>query len=755
MTNDPPPMPLGTRLRSHVTSLVLVAAALGLGVYVWVDREKPTTEETEARKANLLPVVRRDDIREIVIEHGNEKATIQRRDTGDAGDFMYHLIEGGAKPEEAGFADQIAVERLIQALEFAAPLRKLEDDFDAKSVGLDPPRVGLTVHMGSITYRIGVGDEAKTPAGSRYATLEGHGVFVIPGSSAADLMRPIDAYRTRRILPYLSSELAAIELESGQGSVRIDRGPWGGFRVDSAAGKPRVSQPVFDRLLRAFADANAERFLEASVADRAVDQAKRKVRMILIPKAGPRAELVLGGACPATGDAADAAEDAPAKMVVIVRKAPTLLHACVPSSVLDDLEVTPASLVDRRALRSSADEVEELQVVRGDATLELARRESGWHARKPEDRDIPAEDVAGYLAALLAVEGVVQAEVDEAKLGLSPPRATLTLRQPSLDTAEVPPQVIEIGGEIATDEGLALAVRRKEDGVVLLVPASTAPLFEPSTARIRSTELLKVNAQRMQRVEVQLADGQRQILQRKGPGFSMEAPTGHLVDASLAADLFDAVSSLRTERWVADRDDGSFGLATPAVSVRLAFEGEKGDEKRTLLLGAETPEGRYARWEPDTGVFVLSRALETTLRTYAIDRLVFMVDPSEVRSLTARAGDRDVRIGVTGDSWRSQGGSLHPMPDAQIARLRQALSELRAEGVVHLGSAKPEEGFSKPLLRVEVESSLRKGKTVFVIGHGDAWRTMSVYYARREGIDATFAIAQSKVRPLLDAVGAP
>ncbi len=58
-------------------------------------------------------------------------------------------------------------------------------------------------------------------------------------------------------------------------------------------------------------------------------------------------------------------------------------------------------------------------------------------------------------------------------------------------------------------------------------------------------------------------------------------------------------------------------------------------------------------------------------------------------------------------------------------------------------------------LRVEVESSLRKGKSVFVIGHGDVWRTTSVYYARREGIDATFAIAQSKVRPLLDVVGTP
>ncbi len=36
------------------------------------------------------------------------------------------------------------------------------------------------------------------------------------------------------------------------------------------------------------------------------------------------------------------------------------------------------------------------------------------------------------------------------------------------------------------------------------------------------------------------------------------------------------------------------------------------------------------------------------------------------------------------------------------------------------------------------------------VGKGDTWRDINIFYARREGVDATFAIAQGKLRPLLD-----
>ncbi|HNS96944.1 MAG TPA: DUF4340 domain-containing protein [Polyangiaceae bacterium] len=746
------------KMRSHATSLLLVVIATALGLYVWIDRDQPSTTQIEARKGNLLPIFRQDDLREIVIEQGPHKITLARRETADAGEATYDLIEQDGKPQDAVTADQFAVDKLVHALQDASPLRHVEGQ-DLKSLGLDPPLHMLTVNLGSVVYRIGIGDEAKSPKNARFVSLEGQGAYVLSPASAQDFMRPIDSYRTRRIVPVGVTELAAIEVAGSQGTLRLARGSWGGFRVESEPAKPRASSLRLDRIYRAFADLNAEHFVDPKLASRIVDGAERKIRLSLTPKSGPRVELVLAGACPIHNDTSvDASTDNPpsaAKLVVAIRTAPTPVHACVPSSVFDDLDLAPASVVDRRVFRGTADEVEELRIVQGDRELELARAGTGWHERKPQDSELADEDVAGYLAALLTVEGTIAIEADEKKLGLSPPHATIRLQHPSLDSLDIPPQQVEIGGRVTTQEGASIAVRRREDGAILLVPASTAPLFEPSTAHMRSTALLQVGAQQMQRVEVRFGQGQRQILRRRGPGFEMLEPKGYAVDAALAADLFDTVSHLRAERWVAERDDGSFGLGTPSLIARMTFDEQGKEQTRSLRLGTETQQGRYGRWDPDTGVFVLSRATEKALQTYAIDRLVFMVDPSEVHLLRLEAGTKDVWIGVTGDSWRSQRGSMHPMDEATIAKIRQLLSELRAEGVVTLGAAKPEQGFAKPQLRVEVQSVLRKEKIAFSIGYGDVWRSMNVVYVRRDGVEATYAIAQSKVLPLIEAMGGP
>jgi len=83
---------------------------------------------------------------------------------------------------------------------------------------------------------------------------------------------------------------------------------------------------------------------------------------------------------------------------------------------------------------------------------------------------------------------------------------------------------------------------------------------------------------------------------------------------------------------------------------------------------------------------------------------------------------------------------------------RRVLVEARAEGTVHLGEARKDEGLDKPLLTVTIQraSPASPSQVKIAIGRGDAWRETNVFYVRREGVDATFAIAQSKLRPLLD-----
>jgi hypothetical protein len=91
----------------------------------------------------------------------------------------------------------------------------------------------------------------------------------------------------------------------------------------------------------------------------------------------------------------------------------------------------------------------------------------------------------------------------------------------------------------------------------------------------------------------------------------------------------------------------------------------------------------------------------------------------------------------------------------QLEIAKRALAEAHAEGVVHLGPARTEEGFDKPRLTIAVTRSTSSGTATMrmLVGQGDVFHETSVFYVRRDGIDATFAIAQGKLRPLLEMGG--
>ena len=139
---------------------------------------------------------------------------------------------------------------------------------------------------------------------------------------------------------------------------------------------------------------------------------------------------------------------------------------------------------------------------------------------------------------------------------------------------------------------------------------------------------------------------------------------------------------------------------------------------------------------------MLSNAAQRAIETWAVDRSYFVVDPAEVREIRIeRGGERRVLE-------PARPGARDAGTAERFELARRELSEMRAEGLVHTGPPRSDEGFDRPLLVVTVE--LRASRIKMSVGRGDAWRDTSVFYARRDGIDATFALAQNKVRPLLD-----
>ncbi|MBI5537064.1 MAG: DUF4340 domain-containing protein [Deltaproteobacteria bacterium] len=750
-----------------ITTAVLVSVAVGLGAYLLIDRGNPTSAELETRKSNLLKVFRREEISELQLEVGGDKARIVRAVSPDATESDYRLFLGSSPDSsKAEPADQPAVDRLIQALEFASPVRSVDPATDKAGLGFEHPRAILSVRMGSVSWRIELGAEAGTPTGSAYASVPGQGTYVVARDFVADLLRPVDSYRSRIVLPYVASELAAIRLDGAGGARNLLKAPWGGFRIDTGGGQgPRVHRVVYDQLLTAFAALRVERFVSPAAAEdalRAAKQQGKSVSLVAEPvdKARPIARVEIGGECPAAAaprvDAAapDASLPEAGGLVVVIRREPQPMSACVPASAMEGLRTSSDQFADKRLLDLRPDDVEELKIQRAERVLELVRKGSGWKMRHPEERDVTGADAKGFVEGLTKLEGELVSPADPKALGLEPAKGTLVVIQPASGSQEHPQQKLELGDE----QGGYSYVRRVQDGVVLRIAGNQAHQIEPVATYLRSSALLDLSADRIRKVSITWGQGDKQIIARTPSGFKFEAPNGYVVDGSLSADLFDSLAKLSAERWVADRDDGSYGFAKPAAVAQVEGVGDGGTKSWRLLIGARIGDGVYGRWEPDTGVFVLPVGVQDQLTTYVIDRSMFMIDPSEVRDMTLSAGGKKaVIVGRAGGTWANDPDAGIALAEGSVERIQSAFLEMRAEAALHLGDAQESEGFAKPLLEVVVHripGHEERSKDIRIaIGKGDAWRTMSVYYARREGVAATYVIGAARVKPVLKAMG--
>jgi hypothetical protein len=159
--------------------------------------------------------------------------------------------------------------------------------------------------------------------------------------------------------------------------------------------------------------------------------------------------------------------------------------------------------------------------------------------------------------------------------------------------------------------------------------------------------------------------------------------------------------------------------------------------------------------EGDPGVFVLPRRLHETLTTLVLDRSPLMMDPAITAKITILGKDRGAVFERRGDEF-VQTDSGEPLSADAIRKIIDTLSSLSTEAAVDVGPARPEQGFDRSVLTVRIEREPghpeKPQSTTFSIGAGDSWRGISVHYARVEGVAATYAVARSAVRTLLDAL---
>jgi hypothetical protein len=704
------------KVRQVVTPVVLIALATGVAAYLYlVDRGTLSDADRAARKRDAFPSFRIDEVTRIELSQAGESLVLVRdADAGPAG-ASWTLTSPALGPADPG-----AVDALLRELESGVRVRDVDDGLDA---GLGSPRVRGAVTMGALALRFSLGADAPRPEGAAYMRVEGEGTFVVGRSLRAQLLRGSDAYRPRTLVPVGESDVARLQVTGPDGTgFALDR-HGAGFRLGDGT---RASRAALDRLFTALAEARAETFLDDATADRALGSSSTLIALTPRETSGPRIELRLGGDCP--GEPAD---------VVAVRTAPTRVSACVARSLADAFAVKTSALVDASPFYAHADEFEDLRLedLAGGPRVDLARRGTGWHERAPEERDLSSDgsDSANLLASALAearATEVVAPAASSDRPFVARNRVTV------IRTGGSVTEVVELA---APGSDGAVWARRGDDGALLRLTNGVARRLQPHPVALRGRAVWRTPIDPGDVVGVDSSCGAPQRLEWQGGIWSLKVPAGFAADPVAVSDLTGALARARAEAWVAEVDDGSFGLADPgSCRVTITLGGARDAETRraTIVFGAATEDGFYARASDDAAVFIAPAILRALATHPVVERRRFRLDRATLTDLViARAGARH----------------RAPLDAEGGAATVDAVSSLVVRAALHTGRADASEGFDRPVLEIDAKTRSDAGpatETRLTFGALTQVDGVDGYFARASGLDATFFV----LRPGVDAI---
>lgn len=623
-------------MKTHATTILLLLVAVGLGVWLWLDRDKVSEGERKRRETSAFVAWRKDEVSRVEIMHEGETIVLER----DAKKDTAWRLESPRKER----ADQAAVERLLTTMEFASIVRRPSE---GSNLGLESPRASGAVTMGGLVMRFALGSPSPRPEGSSYFRLEGENAIVVSKELTDTLLQSVDVYRDRTVVPYLSLDLAAFSVSYADGGFGLARADDRTFKVAELG--VVASRDALDKVWSALAEMRAESFPKEADVERLT--ASPRMTITLRPRDDrPPATLVVGDECP--GHPAD---------VVVLRKEPsapgqpTRVAACAPKGAIESLKMKPADLADRHPFSFRADEIEELRLedfAKPEATIEIARKGTGFHQRKPTDRDLTTEeaDAANELVSRIAssvAESVTRADPSAPPFE-SAGKATVTSGAHS--------EVVEVGK--SDDKSEKVTLRRVRDDARLVVGRAVARRLLPRATTLAPRAMLG-DERRVTRLL--LACGARQEFKDEGNGLRLVDPPGYETDGTVLQ-IVDALTRGKVEEWVADSDDGSFGLTSDACRVVLSFA--DGNDPATIRFGAETSNAVYGIVEGKKPyVFLVGKSIRDMAKKWYVNRAALAVAvpglyADDVAKLGTDIGKVELELGPPNNRIRC--GAIRP-----------------------------------------------------------------------------------------------
>ena len=585
------------------TTTVLLVIAVALGVYIkFYESKAPDTEEAQRQAHNVINFSR-DKIDGIVIQNGDDKIDLRRRD----GKWR---LEVPIKDQ----ADGSAVDNLLADLESwqkdtTIPSKEIERDKGRLAeYGLNKPKLRLKLVGQGAPAEIWFGKDAALE-GKMYVRLENSkDTFLVPQSVKKEIEKKADDFRDKKLTDLTSTQVTKVVLKSAAGEIEVQKKGehWEIVKPLRARGD---DQKIGD-LIAQVTNARIQKFVADDHGDlRAygLTEPRGAITLFAMEDKAPKQKDASAGEQGQTlqiGSVPDKEKDQ-----VYVRFSPRSFVYTLPKNIESVLNLRPNDLRDRHLARIDRNILDRITIeAPGKTKVSLARKGENWSIASRNNAAANNAEVT-RLIDTLSNEQVTKFVEDVAsnlpKYGLDRPQLQVTFSSfASENTAETqagerPFATISFGKV----EGDNIYARVGDEPFVVAVRRSLLDNIFADPLQWQELAIFKFKPEQIHRLSVAM---EHELSLVRGPNnqWSWAKGIGNINQTNVQS-LLNTLATLHAVRWVgANAPPHSFDKPQVVITFTTSPD-DKAVHK--LTVGGASGDGMwFARVDEREGVFVVN-----------------------------------------------------------------------------------------------------------------------------------------------------
>jgi hypothetical protein len=582
------------------TTLALAIVALGVFAYLrFFEIRQPGTEEATRQAQNVLNFDR-EKINGIVIQNGDERIEMRRRDNK-------WRLETPIKDQ----ADNSFIENLLSDLENwqkDATISAREIDANKNGLneyGLNKPKLRLKLIGQDRSPEILFGKDAALEGRMYIRFANSKEAFLAGQSIRKDIDRKPEEFRDRKLTDLIMAQISRLILKTPAGEMELQKKGehWDIVKPLRARGD---DQKIGD-LIAQVTTARIQQFVADDHGDlHPYGLAEPRGAITLFTPEDKQGQLLQVGGVPEKN-----------KDQTYVRFAPRGSVYTLPKKIEEILNTKPDDLRDRHLVRIDTNILDRITIdAQGKGKTVLARKGENWTIASRKNTPANSGEVQRFLNALQneqATRFVEDVASNLPKYGLDKPQLQLTFSSfASENTAETK------AGEQAFAtvafgnlDGDSVYARLVDEPFVVAVRRSLLGQIFTDPLQWQALSIFEIRPEQIHRLSV-VTDKDRS-LERDGSNQWHWLRGGGEIDQTNVQSLLNTLSSLHAVRWLGVTTPQQ-GFEKPEVVVTFTTSPDNKDSHK-LTIGGGTGDGAWcARVDGREGTFAISSTDLTALK---------------------------------------------------------------------------------------------------------------------------------------------